>query len=66
MHVQGRRVLANMLKREKLPVGIVAKANAVRSHDQVAAALTIALADLGGVWPIMRVTKALADIADAA
>lgn len=30
------------------------------------AALTIALADLGGVWPIMRVTRALSQVADCA
>jgi glutamate-ammonia-ligase adenylyltransferase len=30
------------------------------------AALLIALADIGGVWPIMRVTRALTDVADAA
>jgi [glutamine synthetase] adenylyltransferase / [glutamine synthetase]-adenylyl-L-tyrosine phosphorylase len=30
------------------------------------AALLIALADLGGVWPIMTVTKALTDVADTA
>jgi [glutamine synthetase] adenylyltransferase / [glutamine synthetase]-adenylyl-L-tyrosine phosphorylase len=30
------------------------------------AALLIALADLGGVWPVERVTRALTDIADAA
>ena len=30
------------------------------------AALLIALADLGGVWPLMRVTEALTDTADAA
>jgi glutamate-ammonia-ligase adenylyltransferase len=30
------------------------------------AALLIGLADLGGVWPVMRVTRALTDLADAA
>jgi glutamate-ammonia-ligase adenylyltransferase len=30
------------------------------------AALLIALADIGGVWPVMRVTQALTDLADAA
>jgi glutamate-ammonia-ligase adenylyltransferase len=30
------------------------------------AALLIALADLGGVWPVMRVTRALTEFADAA
>lgn len=29
-------------------------------------ALLIALADIGGVWPIMRVTRALTEVADAA
>ena len=30
------------------------------------AALLIALADIGGVWPVERVTRALTDFADAA
>jgi glutamate-ammonia-ligase adenylyltransferase len=30
------------------------------------AALLIALADIGGVWPLMRVTRALTDVADTA
>ena len=30
------------------------------------AALLIALADIGGVWPVMRVTAALTELADAA
>ncbi len=30
------------------------------------ASLLIALADIGGVWPVMRVTAALTDLADAA
>jgi [glutamine synthetase] adenylyltransferase / [glutamine synthetase]-adenylyl-L-tyrosine phosphorylase len=30
------------------------------------AALLIALADIGGVWPVQRVTRALTDLADAA
>ena len=30
------------------------------------AALLIALADIGGVWPVMRATRALTDLADAA
>ena len=30
------------------------------------AALLVALADLGGVWPVMRVTRALTDLADTA
>jgi [glutamine synthetase] adenylyltransferase / [glutamine synthetase]-adenylyl-L-tyrosine phosphorylase len=30
------------------------------------AALLIALADIGGVWPVMRVTQALTDLADTA
>jgi len=30
------------------------------------AALLIALADIGGVWPVMRTTRALTDLADAA
>jgi glutamate-ammonia-ligase adenylyltransferase len=30
------------------------------------AALLIALADIGGVWPVMRATRALTDVADAA
>ncbi len=30
------------------------------------AALLIALADIGGVWPVMRATKALTDLADTA
>jgi glutamate-ammonia-ligase adenylyltransferase len=30
------------------------------------AALLIALADIGGVWPVMRVTRALTELADAA
>ena len=34
----------------------------LKSH----AALMIALADIGGVWPVMRVTRALTDVADAA
>ena len=30
------------------------------------AALLIALADIGGVWPVARVTAALTEVADAA
>ena len=30
------------------------------------AALLIALADIGGVWPVMRATRALTDLADSA
>lgn len=30
------------------------------------AALLIALCDIGGIWPVMRVTRALTDVADAA
>ena len=30
------------------------------------AALLIALADIGGVWPVMRATRALTDLADTA
>src|SRR5262249_51962516 len=30
------------------------------------AALLIALADIGGVWPVMRATRALAELADTA
>ena len=30
------------------------------------AALLIALCDIGGIWPVMRVTRALTDLADAA
>ena len=50
-------------------------AAAARSQDDVMrvlrrmkaeAALLIALADIGGVWPVARVTGALTDIADTA
>ena len=30
------------------------------------AALLIALADIGGVWPVMRAARALTDLADTA
>ena len=30
------------------------------------AALLIALLDIGGVWPVMRVTRALTELADTA
>ena len=36
--------------------------NAVRAKRRVA--LLTALADLGGVWPVMQVTRALTDFAD--
>jgi glutamate-ammonia-ligase adenylyltransferase len=35
-------------------------------HMKAEAALLIALADIGGVWPVARVTAALTDVADAA
>jgi glutamate-ammonia-ligase adenylyltransferase len=35
-------------------------------HMKAEAALLIALADIGGVWPVVRVTGALTDVADAA
>jgi glutamate-ammonia-ligase adenylyltransferase len=35
-------------------------------HMKAEAALLIALADIGGVWPVMRATRALTDLADAA
>jgi [glutamine synthetase] adenylyltransferase / [glutamine synthetase]-adenylyl-L-tyrosine phosphorylase len=38
----------------------------VLRHLKADAALLIALADLGGVWPLERVTAALTDVADAA
>ena len=50
-------------------------AGAARSHEAVMrdlrrmkadAALLIALADIGGVWPVPRVTRALTDAAETA
>jgi glutamate-ammonia-ligase adenylyltransferase len=35
-------------------------------HMKAEAALLIALADIGGVWPVMRTTKALTEVADTA
>ncbi len=35
-------------------------------HMKAEAALLIALADIGGVWPVMRATRALTDLADTA
>ena len=35
-------------------------------HAKQEAALLIALADIGGVWPVMRTTRALTDLADTA
>ncbi len=35
-------------------------------HMKAEAALLIAIADIGGVWPVMRTTRALTDLADAA
>ena len=43
-----------------------AKAMAELRRMKAEAALLIALADLGGVWPVMRVTQAVTELADAA
>ena len=43
-----------------------AKAMAQLRRMKAEAALLIALADLGGVWPVMRVTQAVTALADAA
>jgi glutamate-ammonia-ligase adenylyltransferase len=43
-----------------------AKAMALLRRMKSEAALLIGLADIGGVWPVMRATRALTDLADAA
>ena len=43
-----------------------AEAMRLLRHMKAEAALLIALADIGGVWPVMRATRALTDLADAA
>src|SRR5665213_895559 len=43
-----------------------AKAMRLLRRMKAEAALLIALADIGGVWPVMRATRALTDLADAA
>ena len=63
---------------EKLLARIEAEARAIASAETLAiamsglraakrqAALAIALADIGGLWPLEKVTRALSDFADAA
>ena len=43
-----------------------AEAMRLLRHMKAEAALLIALADIGGVWPVMRATRALTDLADSA
>jgi glutamate-ammonia-ligase adenylyltransferase len=43
-----------------------AEAMRLLRHMKAEAALLIALADIGGVWPVMRATRALTDLADTA
>jgi [glutamine synthetase] adenylyltransferase / [glutamine synthetase]-adenylyl-L-tyrosine phosphorylase len=43
-----------------------AKAMQLLRRMKAEAALLIALADIGGVWPVMRTTRALTELADAA
>jgi [glutamine synthetase] adenylyltransferase / [glutamine synthetase]-adenylyl-L-tyrosine phosphorylase len=54
------------LDQETAVAGGMAEAMAALRRVKTEAALLIALADLGGVWPVMRVTQALSSIADAA
>ena len=42
-----------------------AEAMRLLRHMKAEAALLIALADIGGVWPVMRATRALTNLADA-
>ena len=44
----------------------LAKAMRLLRRMKAEAALLIALADIGGVWPVMRATRALTDLADTA
>ena len=44
----------------------VAEAMQLLRHMKAEAALLIALADIGGVWPVMRATRALTELADTA
>ncbi|HEX5211850.1 MAG TPA: bifunctional [glutamine synthetase] adenylyltransferase/[glutamine synthetase]-adenylyl-L-tyrosine phosphorylase [Pseudolabrys sp.] len=44
----------------------IAEAMRLLRHMKAEAALLIALADIGGVWPVMQATRALTELADAA
>jgi [glutamine synthetase] adenylyltransferase / [glutamine synthetase]-adenylyl-L-tyrosine phosphorylase len=63
------RHLADLLAREGRAAAVAAdQAEAMRHlrRMKAEAALLIALADIGGVWPVMRATRALTELADAA
>jgi glutamate-ammonia-ligase adenylyltransferase len=63
------RHLASLLAEHSRAVAATSdEAEAMRllRHMKAEAALLIALADIGGVWPVMRATRALTDLADAA
>jgi glutamate-ammonia-ligase adenylyltransferase len=60
-------VAAQMAALQALParIGRADLASRLRAAKRIAA-LAIALADIGGIWPVLRVTEALSDLAQAA
>ena len=61
--------LASLLREARAAVATTqdeAEVMRILRRMKAEAALLIALADIGGVWPLMRVTRALTDVADTA
>lgn len=59
-------VLLSRLQRDTAACGDIPEAMTALRKVKTEAALMIALADLAGIWPVMRVTEALSLIADGA
>ncbi len=63
-----RHLTALLAEHGRAAAGAADEADAMRHlrRMKAEAALLIALADIGGVWPVMRATRALTDLADTA
>ncbi len=63
-----RHLVALLTEHNRAAAEAVDEAEAMRllRRMKAEAALLIALADIGGVWPVMRAARALSDLADAA
>ena len=68
MRAEPNRALASLLAKTRRAAALRSPAAVMRAlrRAKAEAALLIALADIGGVWPVAQITRALTEFADAA